>query len=142
MNRLLICCALIAACNAAPANSDAPPPAWLVGKYHFEGNGNVANKFPWNAKADLLLDHDGQYTMSIAVHVDDKKGGDTDTDESYGTYYLDGDRVILEPANGNDDQSRNELEVQGKKLVWRLPWAARIAFKGFHIPDPVLVKTE
>lgn len=135
-------CLLVAAgCAASPAN-DAPPPAWIVGKYAYSGNGVVAKKFPWDAKADLLLEKDGQYTMSVSVHVNDDNGGDTDTDESYGTYYVDGGKVVLEPGNADDSDHTEELEIRGRRLVPKLPWTARMALKGFKIPDPEFVKSE
>ncbi|HEX6559979.1 MAG TPA: hypothetical protein VF021_10965 [Longimicrobiales bacterium] len=132
--------ALLAGCAAKQA--DGPPPSWIVGKYHYAGNGTVAGKFPWQAKSDLLLDRDGQYTLSVSVHIDDEKGGDTDTDESYGTYFVDGDKLILEPAHEDDSDDAEQFEIRGHHLVPRLPWPARLALKGFRIPDPVFVKTE
>lgn len=130
----------IAGCNAAPPRSDTPE--WLIGKYHYSGNGRVAKKFPWDAKADLLLDKDGQYNMTVTVHIEDDNGGDTDNEDNYGTYYVSGDKLILQPANQDDVDETYEFLIQGKKLIPKLPWVARAAIKGFKIPDPVFTKTE
>lgn len=141
LQRLLPLTVLLAACAAGPAN-DSPPPQWIVGKYHYAGSGVVAKKFPWDAKGDLVLDRDAQYTLSFSVHINDDNGGDTDTDESYGSYRVVGDRLILEPANEGDSDDPQELEIRGHTLVPRLPWAARLALKGFHVPNPEFVKSD
>ena len=137
--RVLPCFLLLAgACGAT--HNDTAPPDWLIGKYHYVANGTVAKKFPWDAKANLVLDHDGQYTLDFTVHINDDKGGDTDSDESYGTYRVKGTKLILEPAN--DDGDVKEMEIQGDRLVPKIGWPARLALKGFRIPDPVFVKSE
>ena len=138
--RILPVVLLLTAC-AAGNNADAPPPEWIVGKYHYSGSGKVAGKFPWEAKSDLVLDHDGQYTLSVSVHISDSKGGDTDEDESYGSYYVDGDRLILHPA---DEQGSDEdaFLIRGNRLVPKIGWPARLAMKGFRVSDPVFVKSE
>jgi hypothetical protein len=128
---------LLAACAAN--RSDAPPPKWLVGKYHYSGNGTVAKKFPWEAKADLLLEADHQYTLTVSVHINDEKGGDTDSDETYGTYYVDGDKLILEAANDDDTE---EFQISNGRLIPKLPWTAKLALKGFGVSNPVFVKTD
>jgi hypothetical protein len=131
---------LLAGCAAKQA--EGPPPAWIVGKYHYAGSGTVAGKFPWQAKSDLVLDRDGQYTLSVSVHIDDEKGGDTDSDDSYGTYFVDGNKLILEPASEDDSDDAEQFEIHGKKLVPRIGWTARLAMRGFKVPSPVFVKTE
>src|SRR3954463_9828831 len=137
---LLVLAIAFAGCNAASPNN-APPPQWLVGKYHYSASGTLVRKFPWDAKMDLVLERDGQYTMSVDVHIDDDNGGDTDVDESYGSYYVDGDKVVLQSAKSDDDDS-GELQIRGRKLILKMPWTARMAFKGLHIPAPEFVKTE
>jgi len=132
---------LLAGCAAKQA--EGPPPAWIVGKYQYSASGTVARKFPWQAKSDLVLDRDGQYTLAFSVHITDEKGGDTDSDDSYGTYYVDGNKLILEPANDqNSDDDVEQLEIEGNRLVPRIGWTARLALRGFRIPDPVFVKTD
>jgi hypothetical protein len=140
LKRLLPVAALLVACSGH--HSDSPPPDWIIGKYHYSGNGTVAGKFPWKAQSNLVLDHDGQYTLSTSVHINDEKGGDTDSDESYGTYYVDGAKLILEPANDDDDGDPEEFEIRGRHLVPKIPWAARLALKGFKIENPEFVKSE
>ena len=139
LKRILPAVAVLLAC--AGPGYDAPPPDWVVGTYRYSGSGTVANKFPWQAKADLVLDQDGQYTLSVEVHLDDAKGGDTDSDSSWGSYYVDGSRLVLQPVN-DDDGDEEEFDIRGRTLVPRINWAARLALKGFQIPDPVFVKTE
>ena len=131
---------LLAGCAAT--NDRTPPPEWIFGKYHYSGSGTVAGKFPWQAKSDLVLDRDGQYTLSVNVHIDDEGGGDSDTDETYGSYYVEGDKLILEPANEEDHGDAEEFEIRGRQLVPQISWTARLALKGFKVPDPVFVKTE
>ena len=131
---------LVTACGTT--HSETAPPEWLIGKYHYTGNGRIAKKFPWDAKADLVLDRDAQYTLNVTVHINDEKGGDTDTEDSYGTYRVEGDRLILEPANEDDDGDTEEFEIRGRQLVPKIGWPARLALKGFRIPDPVFVKSE
>lgn len=138
--RLLPLIGLMLGC--VTGNQDAPPPSWIIGKYHYAGNGVVAGKFPWDAKSDLVLDHDGQYTLSVTVHINDEKGGDTDSDESYGSYWVDEGRLILDPANDDDDGKTEEFEIHGKRLVPKIPWPARLALKGFKIPNPEFVKSD
>lgn len=140
LKRMIPLIGLVAAC--ATHDHDAPPPAWIVGKYHYAGNGSVAKKFPWEATSDLVLDHDGQYTLSVNVHINDEKGGDTDSDDSYGSYHVDDGKLILEPAHDNDDGNTEEFEIRGRRLAPKIPWPARLALKGFHIPNPEFVKAE
>lgn len=138
--RMLPIIVLLAGCAAKPA--DGPPPSWIIGKYHYSGSGTVARKFPWQAKSDLVLDRDGQYTLSVSVYIKDEKGGDTDTDESYGMYFVDGDKLILQPAHEDDSDQVEQFEIRGDRLVPKIRWPARLALKGFRIPDPVFVKTD
>lgn len=136
--RVLPLLMLLGACGATPP--DQPPPEWVVGTYRYSGSGSVVKKFPWSAKADLVLDRDGQYTLSVTVHVEDEKGGDTDTEEGYGSYYVEGNRVVLQPVDKDGDV--DEFEIQGDRLIPKVGWAARLAMKGFKIPDPVFVKSK
>lgn len=131
---------LLAGCAAS--SDRTPPPDWVYGKYHYSGSGTIAKKFPWEAKSDLVLDRDGQYTLSVSVYINDEEGGDTDEDESYGSYYVEGNRLVLEPANDEDAGDAEEFEIRGRQLVPKIPWTARLALKGFKVPDPVFVKTE
>ena len=78
---------LVAACAAAPGDRP-PPPESVIGTYRYSASGSVAGKFPWDAQSDLVLDRDGQFTLKFTVHIDDKEGGDTDSDESGGHRYL------------------------------------------------------
>lgn len=130
---------IIAACAARTA--DEPPPSWIVGKYHYSGSGSVAKKFPWDAQSDLLLDRDGQYTLSVTVHIEDKEGS-TNHNESYGSYYVDGTRLVLQPASEDDDDGEQKFDIRGKQLVPEIKWTARLALKGLRIPSPVFVKTD
>lgn len=139
LKRILSIALLLSACAATPP--DAPPPRWIVGKYQYSGNGIVAGKFPWDAKARLVLDPDAQYTLSVQIHVNDEKGGDTDEDESYGSYYVEGNRLVLLPADENDGGAE-EFVVRNGRLTPKLGWPARLALKGFKVPDPVFVKTQ
>lgn len=127
---------IVSACGAT--QSDGAPPDWLIGKYHYSGNGTIAKRFPWDAKADLVLDRDKQYTLKVTVHINDDEGGDTDEDESYGTYYVSGDRLVLQPVDGDEET----FDIHGRKLVPRIGWPARMALKGMKIGDPVFVKSE
>lgn len=139
LKRIIPLAILLAACSAAPP--DAAPPDWIIGTYQYSGSGTLAGKFPWQAKSNLVLDRDGQYTLAIEVYIKDEKGGDTDSDETYGTYYVEGNRLYLRSASeGNGDVE--EFEIRGERLEPRIPWPARIALKGFKIPDPVFVKTK
>lgn len=131
---------LLAGCAAKQA--DGPPPAWIIGKYHYSATGTVARKFPWEAKSDLVLDSDGQYTLSVSVHITDNKGGDTDTDESYGAYFVEGNKLILQPAHEGDSDHVEQFEIRGNRLIPRFGWAGRLALKGFQVADPVFVKTD
>lgn len=131
---------VLMACTSAPPDHAAPPDS-VVGTYRYTGSGTVVGKFPWTAESDLVLDHDGQYTLTFTVHIDDEKGGDADTDEDYGSFYVDGDRIVLEPA-GDDAGSNMVLAMNGKRLEPTLGWPARLAMKGFRIPSPVFVKTD
>jgi hypothetical protein len=131
---------LLAAC-AAKAPDEAPP-SWIIGKYHYSGNGTLAKKFPWDAQSDLVLDRDGQYTMSVRVHVNADKGKDEDEHESYGTFYVDEGRVILQPANEEDSGDSEEFRIEGRRLVPKMPWMATLAMKGFRVPAPVFLKTD
>lgn len=131
---------MLAACSAS--QPETKPPEWLIGTYQYSGNGRIAKKFPWEAQGNLVLDHDGQYTLRVTVHVNDEKGGDTDSDESYGTYRVQGSKLVLQPANEDDDGDVEEFEIRGHQLVPRFPWPVRMALKGFRIEDPVFVKSD
>jgi hypothetical protein len=137
--QILPAVALLLACSSP--GYEAPPPDWVVGTYRYSGSGTVAKKFPWKAKADLVLDRDAQYTLSVEVHLDDAKGGDTDSESSYGSYYVEGNRLVLQPV-ADDGGDNEEFEIRGRTLVPQINWAARLALKGFQIPDPVFVKTD
>ena len=137
--RIIPLTVLLAACAAG--QPETPPPDFIIGKYQYSGSGTVAKKFPWQATASLVLDRDAQYTLSVEVHINDDKGGDTEIDQSYGSYYVDGDRLILQPAN-DDEGETEEFEIRGRRLVPKIPWPGRLALKGFKIPDPVFVKTQ
>lgn len=132
---------VLAGCAAAPGDR-TPPPDWVVGTYTYTGNGTVVGKFPWDAKSDLVLDKDGQYTMTFTVHIDDDEGGDSDTDEDYGSYRVEGTRLILEPVKKDGDGGDLVLDIRGNRLEPAIPWPARLALKGFKIPDPVFVKAD
>ena len=139
LSRFFIPALLLSSCAAAP--SGQAPPAWIVGKYHYAGNGVVAKKFPWDAKSDLVLDRDGQYTLAVAVHINDDEGGDTDTDESYGSYYVQGKKLVLVPAHEGDNDDLDGFEIHGNRLVPELGWGAKLLLKGLKVADPVFVKT-
>lgn len=139
LKRIMSVALLLSACSAGPP--DTAPPEWVVGNYHYSGSGTLAGKFPWQAKSRLVLDRDGQYTLSIEVYIKDEKGGDTDFDESYGTYYVEGNKLFLQSAS--DEQGDiDEIEIRGDRLKPKIPWPARVALKGFKVPDPVFVKTK
>jgi hypothetical protein len=132
---------LVAACAAAPGDHP-PPPESVIGTYRYSASGSVAGKFPWDAQSDLVLDRDGQFTLRFTVHIDDKEGGDTDSDEDYGSYYVEGDVLTLEPADGSDSEKGFTFNIIGNRLEPNLPWPERAVLKGFRIPDPVFVKAD
>src|SRR5688572_22125039 len=100
MFKRIIPLVVVVGCGAAPGDH-SPPPESVIGTYRYSANGTVAGKFPWDAQSDLVLDRDGQFTLKFTVHINDDEGGDTDTDEDYGSYYVEGDVLVLEPANGS-----------------------------------------
>ena len=132
---------LVAGCAAAPGDHP-PPPEYVIGTYRYSASGSVAGKFPWDAQSDLVLDRDGQFTLKFTVHIDDKEGGDTDSDEEYGSYYVEGDVLTLEPAEGSDGDKPLTFNIIGDRLEPKIRWPARVALKGFRIPDPVFVKAD
>lgn len=138
--RLLPLVALVA-CSNAPGDHP-PPPDSLIGTYHYSGSGSVAGKFPWEARSKVVLDRDGQYTFGITIHIDDGEGGETDSDEDHGWYRVEGDQLILEAANRDAADEDLVFEINGNELVPSIPWPARLALKGFRVPDPVFVRAD
>ena len=124
--------------SAACANTraEAPPPEHVVGKYVYEGTGSIA-KMPWQAKADLLLERDGQYTLDFRLDIDDEKEHET----SYGSFYVEGDKLVLDPADGSDHEDLKEFRIGDRRLTPEFGWTAKVAFKGLKV-DPVFVKAD
>ena len=133
---------LLMLAGCAAASDRTPPPESLIGTYHYSGSGTVAGKFPWQAQSDLVLDHDAQYALKVTVHINDEEGGDTDSDDDYGSYRVEGNKLILEPAAGDDPGEKFSFQINGNRLEPNLPWPARLALKGFRIPNPVFVKAD
>lgn len=134
----LLAAMLLGACAAGTAD-DRTPPEWLIGSHQYSGSGVIAKKFPWRAEAVLVLDRDRRYTLTVTGHIEDDDGGDSDTDESYGSYEVRGDRVVLFPVRGDEFDG---LLMQNGRLVLHLPWPARLVMRGFRVPAPVFVKTD
>ena len=127
---------LLVSLTACAAKRPDLPPEHVIGKYVFAGKGSVA-KHPWDVKADLILERDGQYTLDLRVHIEDED----EHESSYGTYSVDGDRLILEPADNFDHDDLKEWRIEDNRLVPKLGWPARLALKGLKVA-PVFVKAE
>lgn len=136
MTRTTLMLALLALTGCAATGSDQPPPEHVIGKYAFQDKGTLA-KHPWTVNAALVLDRDAQYTLDLRLLVD----GDDEHETSYGTYRVDGDKLILDPADDSNYDDFDEFTIEGDRLVPKLHWPARLALKGLKI-NPVFVKAE
>ena len=121
---------------AACASNRTDPPEHLLGKYVFEDKGSVRNH-PWHVKADLVLERDAQYTLDFRINIKDEN----ENESSYGTFYVDGDKIVLEPADDVDQSDLTEFQIQENRLIPKLGWGARLALKGLKV-KPVFVKAE
>lgn len=126
---------VLTACAGTHAD-DAPPPEHVIGKYSYQEKGTLA-KHPWNVAAALVLERDAQYTLDLRIDID----GDDDHETSYGSYRVDGDRLILDPADGSEYDDLEEFTIQDDRLVPRLGWGAKLVLKGLKV-NPVFVKAD
>ena len=136
MRTITLLAVLLTLAGCAANRPDQPPPEHVVGKYVFNGNGSVAGH-PWKLNAHLILERDGQYTLDMQVDVADEKERET----SFGTFYVDGDRIVLDPADDMEHDDLREWTLRGDRLSPRLGWPARLALKGLKV-EPVFVKSE
>ena len=129
--------ALILSLTACGANRpDEPPPEHVIGKYTYVGKGSVA-KQNWDARAELLLERDGQYTLDLRLHIADEDEHET----SFGTYYVTGDKLVLEPADENEHDGFEEFVIRENRLEPKMGWQAKLGLKALKV-DPVFVKAE
>ncbi len=125
---------LVAACAAA--EPDQPPPDYIVGKYSYQDKGTIA-RHAWYVDAALVLERDAQYTIELNFNIDN----DDEHETSYGTYRVEGTKLLLDPADGHDSDHFNEFTIAGDRLTPKLGWGARLALKGLKV-SPVFVKAE
>ena len=136
MRTVSLAAALLLAIAGCGARHTEPPPEHLIGKYVFEDKGSI-RKHPWDVKAALVLERDGQYSLDFQINIHDEK----ENEAGYGTYYVEGDRLVLDPADNVDQDDLTEFQIQGSRLIPKLGWGARMALKGLKV-DPVFVKAE
>lgn len=125
---------LLAGCVAA--GNDAAPPEHILGKYTYQDNGRLA-KHPWTLDAALVLERDAQYTLELNFNIDN----DDEHETTYGTYRVDGNKLILDPADGSEHEAINEFIIEGDRLRPKLGWGSRLALKGLKV-NPVFVKAD
>ena len=131
---LSLACLLFTGCAAA--GNDAPPPEHVIGKYTYQDNGRLA-KHPWTVDAALVLERDAQYTLELNFNIDN----DDEHEATYGTYRVDGNKLILDPADGSEHDAINEFTIEGDRLTPKLGWGSRLALKGLKV-NPVFVKAD
>jgi hypothetical protein len=136
MKRITFGIALMLLGGCAAAAPDQPPPDYIVGKYTFQDKGTVA-KHPWYVDAVLVLERDAQYTIELNFNIDD----DDEHETSYGTYRVQDNQLLLDPADESDSDDFNEFTIAGNRLTPKLGWGARLALKGLKV-HPVFVKAE
>ena len=127
---------LIVLAGCGTNRPDQPPPERVIGKYKYVGKGSVA-KQSWDARAELLLEHDGQYTMDLRLHI----GDEDEHESSFGTYYVQGDRLVLEPADDEEHDGFNEYIIRGDSLQPKMGWHTKLGLKALKV-QPVFVKAE
>jgi hypothetical protein len=113
-----------------------PPPEHVIGKYRYVGKGSVA-KQNWDARAELLLERDGQYTLDLRLHIADEDEHET----SFGTYYVTGDKLVLEPADENEHDGFDEFLIRGNRLEPKMGWHTKLGLKALKV-QPVFVKAD
>jgi hypothetical protein len=126
----------LALAGCAGTHSEQAPPEHLIGKYAYQGKGTVAN-VPWAVDAALVLERNAQYTLDLRLNIDD----DDEHETGYGSYRVEGDKLILEPADESNYDDFDEFTIEGDRLVPKLGWGAKLALKGLKV-DPVFVKAE
>jgi hypothetical protein len=136
MKRITVALTALALAACAGTHTEEAPPEHLIGKYAYQGKGTLV-KHPWTVNAALVLERDAQYTLDLRVHIED----DDEHETSYGTYRVQGDKLILDPADGSSYDDFDEFAIEGDRLVPKLGWGARLAFKGLKV-NPVFVKAD
>jgi hypothetical protein len=136
MKQVNLALIVLALAGCAGTHTEQAPPEHLIGKYAYQGKGTLA-KHPWSVNAALVLERDAQYTLDLRLNVDD----DDEHETSYGTYRVQDDKLILDPADGSDHDEFNEFMIQDNRLVPKLGWGAKLALKGLKL-NPVFVKAE
>ena len=136
MKQITLALAVLAMAACADTHTEEAPPEHLIGKYAYQGQGTIA-KHPWTVNVALILERDAQYTLDLRVNIDD----DDEHETSYGTYRVQDDKLFLDPADGHNYDDFDEFTIEGDRLVPKLGWGARLAFKGLKV-NPVFVKAE
>jgi uncharacterized protein YceK len=136
MKRITLSLAIAVLSGCGTAHPDEAPPEHMIGKYTYQDGGSIA-KHPWNVDAALVLERDAQYTLELNFKIADEDEHET----SYGTFYVDGDKLILDPADESGRHDITEFSIKGDRLTPKLGWGTRVALKGIKA-KPVFVKAD
>ena len=136
MNRFILCVAAAVFSSCGTAHPDEAPPEHIIGKYTYRDGGSIANH-PWKVDAALVLERDAQYTLELHLNIADEDEHET----SYGTFYVDGEKLVLDPADESGRHDITEFAIAGNRLTPKLGWSTRVALKGIKA-SPVFVKAD
>lgn len=107
----------------------------LLGTYRFDAKGNPLGKMPWAANVELELRDGGEYELRVKTEID----GTTETDVSWGTYRVRGDRLVLSAPHDSD---RTEFIIDGGELRLEADWTERLALKAVGVDHASMVKVQ
>jgi hypothetical protein len=132
---LLLVTAFTAAACARRAAADFSSPSRVAGSYVYAGRGSTFT-VPWDFAAQLELDKDGTYVLTVDAVIK----GDPDHDTDRGTFEVRGDSVWLR-SHGGEGES-HALAIRGDSLVAEFGWKGKLALRVAGVPDPVFTRSD
>jgi hypothetical protein len=145
MSRLTVVALMVAGVAAAAAACRGEPkpdrlPESLPGSYVYAASGSVLNKLSWQIEANLNLEPDGTFTLTLDKTVNGEKDS---TEKTSGTYSVSGDKLWISEASDRKPygpRTKHSLTIKPDSLVGEIGWTAHLVLRGIGAPDPVLVK--
>lgn len=115
------------------SETPGPPPAELLGTYSYLGRGQVAD-LPWSVEASLDLYVDSRYILRVLASFK----GDEERETDSGTFYLAGNRLILESEEDPDEM--HEFILRADTLFPDMDWHGRLTLRALGVTRPAFVK--
>jgi hypothetical protein len=141
MSRLTVVALMVTGAAAAACRDEPKPlPEALPGSYVYTASGSVLNKLSWQIEANLNLEPDGTFTLTLDKTVNGKKDS---TEKTSGTYSVSGDKLWISEASDRKQygpRPKQSLTIRSDSLVGEIGWTAHLVLRGIGAPAPVLVK--